>query len=109
MQSVLIKAYGACKQDQDHGVESSSSHAPPFSCAGAAIDQVEMFENLGTAMHATRGLKAALETLCKAGKSAMFGLHKSCTSMTPLSIANFLMPLSSLFCARAVRSGLSGL
>ena len=51
--------------------ESRKTHTPPFSYAGAAIDQVEMFKYMGTTMHATRGLTAALETLCKAAKRAM--------------------------------------
>ena len=48
--------------------ESRKAHTPPFSYVGAAIDQVEMFKYLGTTMHATRDLTAALETLCRAAK-----------------------------------------
>ena len=40
-----------------------------------------MFKYLGTTMHATRGLTAALETLCKAAKRAMFGLHSRCQQL----------------------------
>ena len=61
--------------------ESRRTHTPPFTYAGAAIDQVEMFKYLGTTMHATRGLTAALETLCKAAKRAMFGLHSRCQQL----------------------------
>ena len=39
-----------------------AANTRPLSYAGAAIDQVEMFKYLGTTMHATRGLTAALET-----------------------------------------------
>ena len=64
--------------------ESRKTFTPPFSYAGADIDQVEMFKYLGTTMHvmhATRGLTAAVETLCKAAKRAMFGLHSRCQQL----------------------------
>ena len=61
--------------------ESRRTHTPPFTYAGAAIDQVEVFKYLGTTMHATRDLTAALETLCKAAKRAMFGLHSRCQQL----------------------------
>ena len=64
--------------------ESRRTHTPPITHAGAAIGQVELFKYLGTTMHAisyTRGLTAALETLCKAAKRAMFGLHSRCQQL----------------------------
>ena len=61
--------------------ESRNTHSPPISYAGAAIDQVELFNYLGTAMHATRGLTAALETLCKAANRTMFGMRSRCQQL----------------------------
>ena len=60
--------------------ESRRTHTPPFTYAGAVIDQFELFKYL-TTMHATRGLTAALETFCKAAKRAMFGLHSRCQQL----------------------------
>ena len=61
--------------------ESRRTHTPPVTYAGAAIDKVELFKYLGTTMHATTGLTAALETLCKAANRAMSGLHSRCQQL----------------------------
>ena len=66
------KSKGECPkdQDQDHGL-----WEPPNSFAGAAVDRAEMFRYLGAAMNAPKNLTAAIDTLCKAAKRAMFGAY----------------------------------
>ena len=58
-----------------------ATHTPTFLYAGSAIDQVEMFKDLGTNMHPIKRLTAAMKHLCKAAKRAMFGLHGQCLQL----------------------------
>ena len=80
---------------------------PPLAYAGAAINEIELFKDLGTTMHA-KGLTPDLETLCKAAKRAMSGSHSQCQQLhihDPIFRRKLLPPMSSPYCAMAVMSG----
>ena len=62
--------------------EHRMSATPAFLYAGGSIEQVDEFKYLSILMHGTRGLSPAIEFLCKAASTAMFGLYRRCQQLS---------------------------